>query len=69
MNKKREDVITDVMNEAVRLFEGDRDAASLWLNRPAKALGGATPMSCLDTKTGVDEVKDLIGRLEYGVVT
>lgn len=39
----------------------------LWLNQSAKALGGASPMSCLDTKAGVDAVRDLIGRLEHGL--
>lgn len=69
MNSKREDTATEVMNEAARLFEGDRKAALLWLNQPAKALGGVTPMSCLDTKAGVDAVRDLIGRLEHGVIS
>jgi len=69
MNRKREDKSTEVMNEALRLFEGDREAALLWLNRPAKALGEVTPMSCLDTKAGADAVRELIGRLEYGVIS
>lgn len=69
MNSKREGKAAEVMDEALRLFEGDREAALLWLNRPAKALGGVTPMSCLDTIAGADAVRDLIGRLEYGVIT
>ncbi len=54
---------------ALRLFEGDADAARRWLNEPARALGGRTPLENLDTEAGADEVRDLIGRLEHGVVT
>jgi putative toxin-antitoxin system antitoxin component (TIGR02293 family) len=61
--------VTAVLEDAMRLFEGDREAALRWLKQPAKALGGATPLSYLDTEAGADAVRDLIGRLEYGVIT
>lgn len=54
---------------ALQLFEGDVDAARQWLNEPAKALGGNTPLQHLDTEAGADEIQDLIGRLEHGVIT
>ncbi len=54
---------------ALRLFEGDADAARRWFTEPAKALGGNTPLEHLDTEAGADEVQDLIGRLEHGVIT
>lgn len=54
---------------ALELFEGDREAARNWLNEPAKALGGYSPLQHLDTEAGADEVQDLIGRLEHGVIT
>jgi len=53
----------------LQLFEGDAEAARHWLNEPAKALGGNTPLQHLDTEAGADEVQDLIGRLEHGVIT
>lgn len=59
--------VTAVLEDAMRLFEGDREAALRWLKQPAKALGGVTPLSYLDTEAGADAVRDLIGRLEYGV--
>jgi putative toxin-antitoxin system antitoxin component (TIGR02293 family) len=52
---------------AVQLFEGDAQAAQTWLQEPARALGGATPLGHLATEAGAAEVRDLIGRLEYGV--
>ena len=54
---------------ALRLFEGDEEAARRWFREPAKALGGNTPLEHLDTEAGADEVQDLIGRLEHGIVT
>jgi len=54
---------------AVQLFEGDEAAARGWLNEPARALGGNTPLQYLDTETGAGAVHDLIGRLEHGVYT
>lgn len=52
---------------AVQLFEGDADAAQAWLKEPARALGGASPLEHLATEAGASQVRDLIGRLEYGV--
>jgi hypothetical protein len=49
---------------AVELFEGDQDAAQVWLSTPAKALGGLSPMQAKKT-----DVEDLIRRLEHGVYT
>ncbi len=61
--------ILSVWLAALRLFEGDEGAARHWLKRPARALGGVSPLSQLDTEAGADAVRDLIGRLEHGVVT
>jgi len=58
-----------ILAAAVELFEGDEKAARRWLNTPAKALGGATPVSYLDTEAGADAVRDLIGRLEHGIIS
>jgi putative toxin-antitoxin system antitoxin component (TIGR02293 family) len=59
--------IADCLADAIRLFEGDRDAARRWLMEPARALGGATPFAYLATEVGATEVRRLIGRLEHGV--
>lgn len=49
---------------AVSLFEGDLEAAEKWLSQPLPALGGLTPI-----QAPLEEVLDLIGRLEHGVFT
>jgi putative toxin-antitoxin system antitoxin component (TIGR02293 family) len=58
-----------VFEQAVELFEGDRAAALRWLTAPRKALEGKTPLAYARTELGAREVEDLIGRLEYGVVS
>lgn len=59
--------IASCLADAIRLFEGDRDAARGWLMEPARALGEATPFEYLATEVGATEVRRLIGRLEHGV--
>lgn len=61
--------LSTVFDKAVELFEGDIDGARRWLSRPAKALGGMTPLEMAESEIGAREVEDLIGRLEHGVFT
>lgn len=49
------------------LFEGNRDAATAWLERPQPALGGAVPLELIRTEFGALEVERLVHRLEHGV--
>jgi len=53
--------------QAVAFFDGNEAAAREWLGRPARGLGGATPLDFAETEIGAREVEDLIGRLEQGV--
>lgn len=47
---------------AIALFEGDEAAADHWLGQPLPVLGGKSP-----AKAPLEDVMDLIGRLEHGV--
>lgn len=60
--------LTSIFQQAIQLFEGDETMAREWLEQPAKALGGRPPLAYLDTEAGANEVEDLIGRLEHGVI-
>ncbi len=60
--------VASVFEAAIRLFMGDEELAKKWLKEPSKALSGDTPLDRLDTEAGADEVKDLIGKLEHGVI-
>ena|SRR6266478_4966003 len=59
--------LSNVFQKAVGLFEGNVDAAVVWLKRPKKALGDKSPWTYLTTELGAREVEDLIGELEQGV--
>lgn len=54
---------------AAQLFDYRDETARDWLRRPARALGGETPLDYAETEPGAREVENLIGRLEHGVYT
>jgi putative toxin-antitoxin system antitoxin component (TIGR02293 family) len=55
-----------VIERAIEVI-GSRDEAMRWLGTPVRALGYATPISRLATPDGQEEVRTILGRLEYGV--
>jgi len=55
-----------VVERAEEVFE-DGPPALAWLKTDNPALGGATPLSLLDTDLGADTVLDVLGRIEQGV--
>jgi putative toxin-antitoxin system antitoxin component (TIGR02293 family) len=46
---------------------GTRARAAAWLHAANRALGGATPLSRLDTDLGAEEVESTLLRLAHGV--
>lgn len=66
-------------NFSVKLFEiadlflygeeifGDRNAFFKWLKLPNEALGGFEPQELIEIPGGVSKVRDILGRIEYGV--
>ncbi|MEO7146251.1 MAG: antitoxin Xre/MbcA/ParS toxin-binding domain-containing protein, partial [Bryobacteraceae bacterium] len=46
---------------------GKTESAAKWLRAPNRALGGAAPLSVLDTDPGAQEVEQILGRIEWGV--
>jgi putative toxin-antitoxin system antitoxin component (TIGR02293 family) len=59
----------EIYETCLELFDGDRDAAWGWLTSPAFGLGHACPIDYAKTEAGALEVRNLIGRLEYGVLS
>ena len=55
-----------VVAHALAVFEDDKKVAA-WMMRPNRALFGRFPMEVLDTDIGVQQVDDILGRIEYGV--
>lgn len=56
-----------IFGRAMELFEGDREAARVWLTSAQPALGGMVPLELAPTDVGAGEVESLIGRLEHGI--
>ena len=56
-----------IVEAAVKLFDGQRGSALAWINEPALGLGWITPKAAVDAGK-MQEVLDLIYRLEHGVV-
>lgn len=53
---------------ALDVLEGKK-AASEWLRQPQVGLGNRVPLDLLTTEAGAREVEDLLGRIEYGVIS
>jgi putative toxin-antitoxin system antitoxin component (TIGR02293 family) len=53
--------------KAVSVEAMERAIAEGWFNRPNRALGGEKPLDLLDTNAGVEQVVDLLNRIDYGV--
>ncbi len=61
--------VIQVLDAAISLHNGDFAMAMSWLHCPAKGLGGEMPINLLTTASGAQAVIDLIGRIQYGVVS
>lgn len=57
--------VADIARMAEETF-GGRAAAAQWLKSPNLALGGATPLSMLDTEPGAGEVRRILSSINYG---
>lgn len=53
--------------QAEEVFGSD-EAAREWLTCPQQGLGQRVPLELLATEAGTTEVRDLLGRIEYGVL-
>jgi putative toxin-antitoxin system antitoxin component (TIGR02293 family) len=54
------------VRDATEVFE-NAEIAEDWLKSPNPALGRKTPNNLLDTNAGIEQVRNLLGRIEYGV--
>ncbi len=58
--------LADLFLFGTEVFES-RDAFFKWIHLPNHALGGLEPREVLEVPGGLSKVKDLLGRIEYGV--
>lgn len=59
-------LIADLYSFGYDVF-GNREKFNGWMKRENRALGWVAPLSLIDTLYGIEEVKHLIGRIDYGV--
>jgi putative toxin-antitoxin system antitoxin component (TIGR02293 family) len=58
--------VADIYSYGYEVFE-DENRFNEWIFRANQALGGQSPYDLLDNQYGREEVKNLIGRIDYGV--
>lgn len=58
--------LADLYSYGFEVFE-DEDGFNQWMTKPNQALGGRIPYDLIDNQYGREEVKNLIGRIDYGV--
>jgi len=56
-----------VLAHANRVFE-DPDESADWIQTPNVSLGKQQPLTLLDTDIGVQQVDQVLGRIEHGIV-
>jgi putative toxin-antitoxin system antitoxin component (TIGR02293 family) len=56
-----------VLAHANRVFE-DPDESADWIHAPNASLGKQQPLTLLDTDIGVQQVDQVLGRIEHGIV-
>jgi putative toxin-antitoxin system antitoxin component (TIGR02293 family) len=77
INKKKEQKFNMALSEKIFSladlysfgFEvfGDESLFNQWMLNPNRALGGQVPYDLIDNQYGREEIKNLIGRIAYGV--
>ena len=61
--------LASIYQKSLALFEGDAKQTVEWLDSPQKALGDVSPLKHINTEPGAAQVHELIGRIEYGVLS
>lgn len=59
-------LLGDIYSYGYTVFE-DTARFNTWMKTPNRAFGEKTPLELTDTLYGIQEVKNAIGRIEYGV--
>jgi len=55
-----------LINKGLEIFE-EREDFLEWLKTRNRALGDVKPIDLLQSRIGINEVSDLLGRIEYGI--
>lgn len=58
--------LADIYSYGYKVFESE-ERFNQWIFRPNRALGSTSPYELMDNQYGREEVRNLIGRIDYGV--
>jgi len=58
--------LADIYSYGYEVFE-DEDKFKRWMFSPIRALGGKAPYDVIDNQFGREEVRNLIGRIDFGI--
>ena len=58
--------LADIYSYGYDVFD-DESHFNQWMFKPNRALGGKAPYDIIDNQFGREEVKNIIGRIDYGV--
>jgi putative toxin-antitoxin system antitoxin component (TIGR02293 family) len=58
--------MADLYSYGFEVFENE-ERFNHWMGQPNKALGGKAPYDLIDNQFGREEVRNLIGRIDYGI--
>lgn len=61
-------LVADLYSFGYEMF-GNRSKFNNWMKAETRALGYVTPLSLIDTLYGIEEVKNVIGRIAYGIIS
>lgn len=61
-------LLADLYSFGYEVF-GDRQKFNRWMKTEIRALGFVTPLSLTDTLYGLEEVRNVIGRIAYGILS
>lgn len=59
-------LLADIYSYGYQVFES-KEKFNGWMKAANTSLGGQSPLQLLDTLYGIEEVRHLVGRIEYGV--
>lgn len=59
-------LLADIYSFGYTVFE-DKENFNRWMKTPNRALGNAIPLNLAETIYGMEEIKNVIGRINYGV--
>lgn len=60
-------LIIELIQYGQEVFNQEKEKFQRWLKKPNISLGGQSPESLLDTTTGIEEVRNCLNRIEYGI--